>query len=724
VRTSGGTITRTQSRVFDEMSRLIRDVGAASQITAYGYDKNSNLTSVTDPLTHASVFAFDALDRLITVTNAAGGQTQQAWDPQDNQTGFTDPGGVTTSFVHDGFGQVIQEAGPDGGTIVYERDAAGNVTRVTDGRGVVADLTYDALNRVLTRTYSSAPAQNITYRYDEATGVYGIGRLTGWTDVSGGTSLVYDARGNVTQSTRVIGTQSYVTQYTWTLADLPASVTYPTGRIVSYTRDALGRVTAVSQKDNAAAAVRTVADSITWQPFGALAGLRHANSVEMAFTYDLDSRLSRILATGGATTFLDLNYTWDTADNITAIADARVPAQSQSFGYDTLDRLISGTGAYGAWTYGYSANSNRTARSKSGGVSETYTTTSGTNRLASVSDGSNTRSLTYDGAGNITSDARSPSQTFTYVYDKAGRLTEVQLAAQTWALYQLNALGERVAKTIPGTPDQVTHFHYDLDGRLIAETDGSGAMLREYIWLDELPVMFRAGAAEYAVLTDHLATPNRLVDLAGTVVWDAVWRPFGELESLTATVTFPLRLPGQYFDAETGLHYNYQRDYDPALGRYIQADPIGLVGGANRYGYVGGNPLIRADPLGLMPSHLFKGHHWFSRQQFRPGNPEKWNFTPEARNVFERSTSGRLPPGYNYYDTSHREYNKAVGEHVKRWMAERQIQPHTMTAQQAEQCIRSIKGSEDPKIKPFVRRTIMGMIRYQMMQMGSSRKEP
>jgi RHS repeat-associated protein len=418
------------------------------------------------------------------------------------------------------------------------------------------------------------------------------------------------------------------------VADLPASVTYPTGRIVSYTRDALGRVTAVSQKDNAAAAVRTVADTITWQPFGALAGLRHANSVELAFTYDLDSRLTRILATGGATTFLDLNYTWDNADNITAISDGRAPAQSQSFGYDTLDRLISGTGAYGAWTYGYSANSNRTARSKSGGVSETYTTTSGSNRLASVSDGSNTRSLTYDGAGNITGDSRSPSQTFTYVYDKAGRLTEVQLASQTWALYQLNALGERVAKTIPGTPDQVTHFHYDLDGRLIAETDGAGTMLREVIWLDELPVMFRSGAAEYAVVTDHLATPNRLVDLAGTVVWDAVWRPFGELESLTATVTFPLRLPGQYFDAETGLHYNYQRDYDPALGRYIQSDPIGLDGGANWYEYAGGNPLRFSDPTGEF-------YQLFFREVVRRGAPVVGGFikrfmarlAPAARNA-------------------------------------------------------------------------------------------
>jgi len=601
VRSSGSTIVRTQSRIFDELSRLIRDIGAASQITAYGYDLNSNLTSIADPLTHAIATAFDALDRLITVTDAASGQSQHAWDAQDNPSGVTDPGSVSTSLVHDGFGQTIQESSPDNGTVVYERDAAGNITRQTDGRGVVTEWTYDAIDRPLTRTYPSAPAQNVTYRYDEPAATYGIGRLTGWNDASGSTSLIYDARGNVTQSTRVVGAQSYVTQYGWTLADQPASITYPGGRIVEYTRDALGRVTAITQRDNAVAPVRTVINNVTWEPFGPLAGLRHANTIDMAFTYDLDGRVSRILASNASTTFLDLNYTWDNADNITAIADARMPAQNQGFGYDALDRLTSATGAYGAWTYGYSANGNRTSRSRTGGPSETYSITSGTNRLASVSDGAITRSFGYDGAGAATGDNRGGGQDFTYLYDRAGRLTEVQLASQTWARYDLNALGERVAKTIPGTPNQVTHFHYDLDGRLIAETDASGTVLREYIWLDDLPVMARIGSGEYAVLADHLGTPHRLVDGSGSVAWDGVWRPFGELESLSATVTFPLRLPGQYFDAETGLHYNYQRDYDAALGRYIQSDPLGLLGGLNRYAYVDGNPLTLTDPRGENP---------------------------------------------------------------------------------------------------------------------------
>lgn len=106
-----------------------------------------------------------------------------------------------------------------------------------------------------------------------------------------------------------------------------------------------------------------------------------------------------------------------------------------------------------------------------------------------------TRTFGYDGAGSVNGDSRGAGQNYTYVYDQAGRLVEVQLASQTCAQYQLNAIGERVAKTISGTPNQVTHFHYDLGGTLIAETDGSGAVVRENIWLGDLP-MARIGTGE------------------------------------------------------------------------------------------------------------------------------------------------------------------------------------------------------------------------------------
>ena len=103
----------------------------------------------------------------------------------------------------------------------------------------------------------------------------------------------------------------------------------------------------------------------------------------------------------------------------------------------------------------------------------------------------------------------------------------------------------------------------------------------------------------YFYVTDHLGTPQQMVDAQGTVVWQAAYLPYGEAKVLKATVQNNLRFPGQYFDAETGLHYNWNRYYNPKTGRYITADPIGLVGGMNVYAYVGGNPVNAVDPWGL-----------------------------------------------------------------------------------------------------------------------------
>jgi len=97
---------------------------------------------------------------------------------------------------------------------------------------------------------------------------------------------------------------------------------------------------------------------------------------------------------------------------------------------------------------------------------------------------------------------------------------------------------------------------------------------------------------------DHLGTPQVMTDTNGTIVWQANYTPFGQADVVVETVTNNIRFPGQYYDQESGLHYNYFRDYDPELGRYIQSDPIGLAGGINTYGYVGGNPINYYDPYG------------------------------------------------------------------------------------------------------------------------------
>lgn len=111
----------------------------------------------------------------------------------------------------------------------------------------------------------------------------------------------------------------------------------------------------------------------------------------------------------------------------------------------------------------------------------------------------------------------------------------------------------------------------------------------------------------YHVHVDHLGTPKALTDASGQVAWKADYSPFGKANITSQGPTFNLRFPGQYFDAETGLHYNWRRYYDPNTGRYITSDPIGLAGGINTYTYALSNPVIYTDPTGLIVPQLLGG---------------------------------------------------------------------------------------------------------------------
>jgi RHS repeat-associated protein len=162
---------------------------------------------------------------------------------------------------------------------------------------------------------------------------------------------------------------------------------------------------------------------------------------------------------------------------------------------------------------------------------------------------------------------------------------------------------------------------YDETGHLLGEYDGSGTLVQEIVWLNDIPVATLrpngASVSVYYIHTDHLNTPRRISRTNDNVV---VWRwdsdPFGSTaanedpDGDAALFAFNLRFPGQYYDAESGLNYNYFRDYDPAIGRYIESDPIGLDGGVNTYSYVSNDPLSKMDRFGL------EGHGPIRRESY------------------------------------------------------------------------------------------------------------
>jgi RHS repeat-associated protein len=169
--------------------------------------------------------------------------------------------------------------------------------------------------------------------------------------------------------------------------------------------------------------------------------------------------------------------------------------------------------------------------------------------------------------------------------------------------YSYNFLGERAQKSGVAVPTLAMEFLYDRSGHVLAESDAQGNVMDEFIWLDDMPVGFVSGGTLYFVHPDHLDTPQKMTDASQNIAWDESADPFMLSQQITtnAPVTMNLRLPGQYFDAEDGLHNNRNRDYDSGIGRYIESDPIGLAGGIDTYNYVTSDPVSLVDPTGQGP---------------------------------------------------------------------------------------------------------------------------
>jgi RHS repeat-associated protein len=285
-------------------------------------------------------------------------------------------------------------------------------------------------------------------------------------------------------------------------------------------------------------------------------------------------------------------------NNITSIVNSLNNTNNQSFSYDALNRLITANGGYGNLGYGYDAVGNRLSETRNGS-SDTYQYPATSNRLTGITRASGNRNFTYDAAGNPIQRTADDNSTQTYSFNKANRLSSVSVNGASAATYTYNPLGQRVIKTLANGTKEI--YHYDESGQLIAVLDGTGTTLREYIYRGDQQIALINNGTIYYIHNDHLNTPQVITNQSQQVVWKGDYEPFGKLASNTTnSIEIFSRFPGQYLDGETGLYYNYFRDYDPSIGRYIESDPIGLKGGINTYAYVDGNPVNNIDPKGLL----------------------------------------------------------------------------------------------------------------------------
>ena len=578
-------------------------------ITTFTYDNFGNVKTVNRPLSRTTSYSYDSLNRMIqqnVIVGSATLVTKQSYDGLDQVATVTDPRNLVTTYSVDGLGNRSQLSSPDTQTSGYTADEAGNVLTVADARGKTTRFQYDALNRLILAQYQSGIQSQFEYDGGPGGPSTEIGNLTRITDESGSTIFTHDLKGRVLVKTQVVNAGGANSQFTMQYSygrTGPAigkleSIIYPSGARVNYRYDVNGRVNSVTvNPSDGSGGTSTLAEvvlltDVAYTPIGNVRSWRWGNSALPTYqrTYDLDGRLTSyptdLLGTIRTVTYnaasLPIAYTHAGGPN---------PAQyDQAFVYDTADRLTSFTLGGVTTTYIYDANGNRTQQTNPN-VTYTYSTTS--NRLSSATF-SVLRTYTYDMAGNRIGDGL-----YTYAYSDRGRLVQVSGNAVLSMYY--NALGQRVMKA---GANGFTGYVYDEAGHPSGEyTQGTLSGI-ETVYLGNLPVAVLAPQGSFYVVADHIDTPLILAQADGMNVWD--WRsrdPFGNGAPVTtpALPAYDHRFPGQVADVETGLFYNYFRDYDPQTGRYLESDPIGLDGGINTYSYVKGNPLSAIDPNGLNP---------------------------------------------------------------------------------------------------------------------------
>jgi RHS repeat-associated protein len=632
---SRGSFRTPAVTVLCALASLVFAIHASAQPMTwqYGYDAMGRPTTVLDPNGLASYTYYDSLGRPIQTQQPANTGSSSpttisfTYNAADSLTQVTDPRNLATTYSPNGLGDITAQTSPDTGASQYTYDAVGNVLTKTDARGKLTQYTYDSLNR-LTRAHYATGTDSV-FEYDGGTTPIpaATGELTKITDASGQAVYSYDSLGRRISKTQTTNGKTFTVGYAWgrsgsggALGKLTA-ITYPSGTRVNYSYSAYGDVSGITVNPPNANGVGTNTGStlpllsgITTNAESKMTGWTWASTKTQVISYDGNGQISAYNLGDPTTTGIRRTILRDSAGRITGYTHTSngtpVPALDQSFGYDNLNRLISATLGSSAIQYSYDATGNRTAKVISG-TSYPNTISATSNKLTQTQDVGGTATVVHDAAGNITSDGLN-----TYTYSDRGRMATMMNAGGT-VTYSYNALELRVGKTGPTALvfTGATYYVYDEEGKLLGEYDANGVPVYETIYMG-LPVgvVKQTGTAAasdiaiglYNISTDQLGAPRiitRQSDEAIAWRWDSA-EAFGatapdQNPSSLGTFSFNQRLPGQVFDAESGLFQNWNREYNPRIGRYMQSDPIGLAGGINTFSYVAGNPLSGVDPMGL-----------------------------------------------------------------------------------------------------------------------------
>jgi RHS repeat-associated protein len=568
-----------QGRVSEE--RYVVSGGTTSSVI-FAYDAFGRLERTTGPDNETTTYTYDLLGRRVGVTDPSG-QTQFEYDLWDNLIALIDAENQRTEFEYYADGTLWKERRPMGEETTYEYDPstgsgqAGRLWKVTDAKNQTTEYGYDAQSRIETIAYADGKTVTLSYDAD--------GNLAGYSDGTTSATYTYDDMGRKLTETVNYGSFSKSFSYTYYGNGLKHTFTAPDSTVYTYLYGLNNELQDVQIPGVGSISI----PAYTWnRP----ATMNFPGGTQRTSAYDSLMRIQSLTVTDpGGTPLLNYQYSYDEVGNILTKTTEH---GNYTYGYDAVSRLLTADNPVlddEAYTYDNVGN-----RLTSADVSGSWSYNTN-NELLGYAD----VEYEYDANGNLTQITVAGSVVWTYTYDAANRLVHVEDGTGTISAdYYYDPFGRRLWKDVGGTK---TYFFYSEEG-LIAEYDASGVEIRSYgykpdsTWTTD-PLWLKEGGTYYWYQNDHLGTPQKLVAQNGTVVWSAQYSSFGEATIDIETVTNNLRFPGQYFDVETGLHYNYQRYYDPKIGRYVRKDPIGLDGGLNVFLYALNDPINKRDLLGL-----------------------------------------------------------------------------------------------------------------------------
>ncbi|MET8685876.1 DUF6531 domain-containing protein [Streptomyces sp. NPDC004732] len=596
-----GAVTRL---TWSAESRLLRRIAPDGATESWTYDAEGNHLTETDPLGHVSRFEYTHFDVLTARTGPDGCRYTFDYDSSLRLTQVTNPQGLTWNYVFDSAGRLVRETDFDGRETTYAYDVAGQLTSRTDALGQIIAFEYDSLGRTTRRNVNG---RSSTFAYDPE------GQLCSAIGPDSTVAIRRDPVGRVLSET-VDGREL---RYSYDAQGRPTDRVTPSGATSSWAYDAAGRRTRLTasnrvmefEYDPAGRELsRHIGTSVTlthgFDDTGRLTAqaITTARSREpiqhRAYTYRADGHLTGVDDQLSGSRRLEL----DTAGRVTAV---HAKNWTESYAYD-----VAGNQQFATWPAGHPGQEAVGPRAYVG----TRVTQAGNVRYE------------HDALGRVVLRQKSrlsrKPDTWRYTWDAEDRLTSVITPDGTHWRYAYDPLGRRTAKLRMSDDDTVVErTSFTWDGTTLCEQTTVAPELPrpvtltwDHLGLQPIAQTERVTPPEacqeefdtrfFAIVTDLIGTPTELVDEQGDIAWRTRSTVWGTTAwSLDATTYTPLRFPGQYYDPESGLHYNCMRYYDPETARYQSPDPLGLEPAPNPVAYVD-NPCTWGDPLGLAPYNI------------------------------------------------------------------------------------------------------------------------